>query len=146
MRSVELRVPPPVVGLLFAAGMWAVTYLPPIVELPRLIRLPVAAALAAIGIAIAFGGVVSFRRAKTTVNPLKPETSAALVSTIRMYLGMVLVLFAWAAYLSSIWSLIGPVLFALYITRFQIIPEEQVLDRLFGAPFAEYKKRVRRWL
>jgi protein-S-isoprenylcysteine O-methyltransferase Ste14 len=34
----------------------------------------------------------------------------------------------------------------LYITRFQIAPEERVLDRLFGAAFAEYKKRVRRWL
>jgi len=99
------------------------------------------------------GGVVSFRRAKTTVNPLRPEASAALVSTgvysftrNPMYLGMALVLFAWAAYLSSIWSLVGPVLFALYITRFQIVPEERALERLFGASFAEYKKRVRRWL
>jgi protein-S-isoprenylcysteine O-methyltransferase Ste14 len=44
------------------------------------------------------------------------------------------------------WSLLGPVFFALYITRFQIVPEERVLDRLFGEPFAAYKKRVRRWL
>jgi protein-S-isoprenylcysteine O-methyltransferase Ste14 len=105
------------------------------------------------GVAVAVGGVMSFRRAKTTVNPLKPETSVALVSTgvysftrNPMYLGMVLALFAWALYLSSIWSFVGPVLFALYITRFQIVPEERVLDRLFGTPFAEYKKRVRRWL
>jgi protein-S-isoprenylcysteine O-methyltransferase Ste14 len=96
---------------------------------------------------------MSFRRAKTTVNPLKPETSAALVSTgvyshtrNPMYLGMVLALFAWAVYLSSIWSLVGPAFFVLYITRFQIIPEERALDRLFGAPFAAYKTRVRRWL
>ena len=96
---------------------------------------------------------MSFRRARTTVNPLKPETSAALVSTgvysftrNPMYLGMALALFAWAVYLSSVWSLLGPVLFALYITRFQIVPEERVLDGLFGASFAAYKKRVRRWL
>ena len=153
MRSLELRIPPPVVGLLVAAGMWAGAHLPPLLRLPELARLLVAVALGATGIAIALGGVVSFRRAKTTVNPLKPETSAALVSTgvysftrNPMYLGMVLVLFAWAVYLSSIWSLVGPVLFALYITRFQIVPEERALDRLFGATFAEYKKRVRRWL
>jgi protein-S-isoprenylcysteine O-methyltransferase Ste14 len=133
--------------------MWTVAHLPPILPLPKLVRLPVAVVLAAVGLAIALGGVLSFRRAKTTVNPLKPETSAALVSTgvysftrNPMYLGMVLALFAWAAYLASIWSLVGPLLFALYITRFQIVPEERVLDRLFGAPFAEYKKRVRRWL
>ena len=153
MRFLELRIPPPVVGLIVAAGMWRVAYLPPILELPKLLRLLVATVLGVIGAAVAIGGVMSFRRAKTTVNPLKPETSAALVSTgvysftrNPMYLGMVLALFAWAVYLSSMWSLIGPVLFGLYITRFQIVPEERVLDRLFGAPFAEYKKRVRRWL
>jgi protein-S-isoprenylcysteine O-methyltransferase Ste14 len=141
------------VGLLFAAGMWAVAHVPPLLQLPMAVRLLAAVALGAIGIAIAIGGVMSFRRAKTTVNPLKPETSAVLVSTgvysftrNPMYLGMVSVLFGWAAYLSSIWSLLGPVLFALYITRFQIVPEERALERLFGAPFAEYKKRVRRWL
>jgi protein-S-isoprenylcysteine O-methyltransferase Ste14 len=42
--------------------------------------------------------------------------------------------------------LLGPVVFALYITVFQIIPEERVLAELFGAPYAEYRKRVRRWL
>lgn len=153
MRALELRVPPPLVGLLVAVGMWTVAHLPPTLQLPKQMRLPLAVVLAAIGIAIALGGVVSFRRAKTTVNPLKPETSAALVSTgvysftrNPMYLGMLLVLCAWAAYLASIWSLVGPVFFALYITRFQIVPEERVLDRLFGASFAEYKKRVRRWL
>ena len=153
MRFLELRIPPPVVGLLVAIGMWTVAHLPPLVQLPTLVRLLVAATLGGSGIAIAIGGVVSFRRAKTTVNPLKPEMSAALVSTgvysfsrNPMYLGMVLVLFAWAAYLSSIWSLVGPVVFALYITRFQIVPEERALDRLFGTPFAGYKKRVRRWL
>ena len=153
MRFLELRIPPPLAGLTVAVGMWAVATFPPVLQLPRLVRLLVAAALGAIGVAIAIGGVMSFRRAKTTVNPLKPETSAALVSTgvysftrNPMYLGMVLVLFAWAVYLSSLWSLIGPLFFALYITRFQIVPEERVLDQLFGASFAEYKERVRRWL
>jgi len=133
--------------------MWMVAHIPPVLQLPHSVRLLVAAALVAIGAAVAVGGVISFRRAKTTVNPLKPETSAALVSTgvysltrNPMYLGMVLALFGWAVYLSSIGSLVGPILFVVYITRFQILPEERVLDRLFGAPFAEYKKRVRRWL
>jgi protein-S-isoprenylcysteine O-methyltransferase Ste14 len=109
--------------------------------------------LAVLGAAVALGGVLSFRRAHTTVNPLKPETSAALVSTgvysftrNPMYLGMALVLLAWAVYLSSAWSLLGPLLFALYITRFQIVPEERALEGLFGESFAAYRKRVRRWL
>jgi protein-S-isoprenylcysteine O-methyltransferase Ste14 len=153
MRFLELRIPPPIVGLIVAGGMRAVAHFAPILPLPWLARLLVAVVLVAIGAAVAVSGVMSFRRARTTVNPLKPETSAALVSTgvysftrNPMYLGMALALFAWAVYLSSVWALLGPVLFALYITRFQIVPEERALDGLFGAPFAAYKKRVRRWL
>jgi protein-S-isoprenylcysteine O-methyltransferase Ste14 len=153
MHFLELRIPPPIVGLIIAGGMWIVAHLSAVIQLPRVARLSLAVMLGAIGVAVALSGVLSFRRAQTTVNPLKPETSAALVSTgiysftrNPMYLGMVLGLFGWAVYLSSIWSLLGPVLFVLYITRFQIVPEERVLDRLFGAPFAAYKKRVRRWL
>jgi protein-S-isoprenylcysteine O-methyltransferase Ste14 len=153
MRFLELRVPPPVVGLVIAAGMWAVAHLPPLVAMPRLARLLVAAFLFATGVAVALGGVASFRRARTTVNPLKPETTAALVVTgvysftrNPMYLGMVLVLLAWAVFLASPWSLAGPALFALYITRFQIVPEERVLAGLFGETFAAYRKRVRRWV
>jgi protein-S-isoprenylcysteine O-methyltransferase Ste14 len=133
--------------------MWALAQFPPIVQMPQRVRLLIALVLAATGIAVALGGVASFRRARTTVNPLKPETSEALVSTgvysmtrNPMYLGMLMGLIAWAVYLCSIWSLLGPILFAIYITRFQIVPEERVLGTLFGAPFAEYKKRVRRWL
>jgi len=40
----------------------------------------------------------------------------------------------------------GVVLFVLYITRFQIIPEERVMEEKFGAEFEAYKSRVRRWL
>ena len=63
-----------------------------------------------------------------------------------MYLGMLIVLLGWAFYLSSLVAFIGPVVFVLYITRFQIIPEERVLSSLFGARFTEYKAKVRRWI
>src|SRR5688572_27174124 len=152
-RFLELRIPPPVVGLTIAVGMWALAQNLPVLQLPDLVRLVLAAGLGTLGVAVAFAGVVAFHRAKTTVNPLKPEKSAALVSTgvysftrNPMYLGMALVLCGWAVYLSSIWALIGPCAFALYITRFQIIPEERILDGLFGEPFARYKKQVRRWV
>jgi protein-S-isoprenylcysteine O-methyltransferase Ste14 len=36
--------------------------------------------------------------------------------------------------------------FALYINRFQIYPEERVLSSLFGAEYTAYKNRVRRWI
>ena len=154
MRFLELRVPPPLVGVIIAAAMWFIaSSLPPLLPLPVSARLPVAVILALVGVAIALSGVISFRRAQTTVNPLKPETSTALVTTgiyritrNPMYLGMLIVLLAWAAYLSTAWALLGPVAFALYITRFQIIPEERALRSLFGTTFVEYTQRTRPWL
>ena len=153
MSFLELRIPPPAVGLLVAAGMLAVARLPPSMAIPWLVRLLIAAALFVAGIAVALGGVVSFRRTRTTVNPLKPDTTTALVVTgvysftrNPMYLGMVLVLIAWAVFLASPWTLAGPAVFALYITRFQIVPEERVLLELFGESFADYGRQVRRWL
>jgi protein-S-isoprenylcysteine O-methyltransferase Ste14 len=134
--------------------MWAIaSSLPPLLPLPAPLRLPAALILTLAGAAIALSGVVSFRRARTTVNPLKPETSTSLVSSgiyritrNPMYLGMLAVLLAWAAYLPSVLALLGPAAFSLYITRFQIIPEERALHSLFGAPFVEYTQKVRRWL
>ena len=153
MRFLELRIPPPIVGLIIAAGMWTLAHALPALQWTPLFRVSAAVVVAVMGAAVALGGVVSFHRAKTTVNPLKPESSSALVSSgvysftrNPMYLGMALVLLAWAIFLSSLWSLLGPLLFALYITKFQILPEERVLDRLFGSHFTEYKRRVRRWL
>jgi len=37
-------------------------------------------------------------------------------------------------------------LFVLYMNRYQIGPEECVLSSLFGAEYAAYAEKVRRWL
>jgi len=63
-----------------------------------------------------------------------------------MYLGIAAALVGWAAYLSAAWPLLGPVLFVLYIDRFQIQPEERALTELFGTEYADYSRRVRRWI
>jgi protein-S-isoprenylcysteine O-methyltransferase Ste14 len=38
------------------------------------------------------------------------------------------------------------VVFILFITRFQIQPEERVLRGIFGDAYSTYATRVRRWL
>ena len=84
---------------------------------------------------------------------MSPEKSSALVCTgiykysrNPMYLGMALLLLAWAIYLASVWALLGVMAYVLYITRFQIIPEERVMEKLFGQEYLAYKAKVRRWL
>lgn len=153
MNALELKVPPPIVALVTAAAMWGISRLGAAIEIPDLVRHIVTATLGVAGGCISLAGVVSFRRAETTVNPMKPENTSSLVTggiyrvtRNPMYLGLLLVLLAWAVFLSSAWALVGPVAFVLYIDRFQIAPEERVMTALFGAGYFAYKARVRRWL
>jgi len=153
VKFLELRIPPPLVGVLIGVAMWLLVEQSWLVGLSGSARLAAAIVLVLLGVAVSLAGVVSFRRARTTVNPLKPEKTSALVCSgvyritrNPMYLGFLLMLAGWAVLLASGYVWFGPVLFVAYITRFQILPEERVLTGLFGDEFTAYQNRVRRWL
>ncbi len=117
-------------------------------------------ALAEIGIYLAqFSAFVallafaSFKLARTTINPLDPSRASALVTggifritRNPMYLSLLLLLAAYAIRLGSWAEWLGPAVFAAYVTRFQIIPEERILALKFGPDFLAYKNRTRRWI
>ncbi len=153
MKTLELKVPPPVVALLLAIAMWLATSASGALAFALPARLEIALAVAALGGAISAAGVVSFRRARTTVNPTRPDTASSLVTTgiyrltrNPMYLGLFLVLAGWAIHLSNAVAFAGPLLFVLYMDRFQIAPEERALAARFGAAFEDYRRRTRRWI
>ena len=153
MRALELKIPPPVVALLVAGAMWGGSLVLPASTAPTTFHALAALALTLAGGVVALSGVILFRRARTTVNPMKPEKTVSLVTggiyrltRNPMYLGLLLVLIAFTVYLSSVWLLVGPVIFVLYMNRFQVAPEERVLSRMFGESYTTYQSRVRRWL
>ena len=153
MQALELKIPPPAVAVLIAAAMWLLARLPPALALPQSLRTFAALPVAVAGIGLTFAGVMSFRQARTTMNPMQPQAAAALVrsgvyrvSRNPMYLGLLLVLLAWTAFLSTLWAALGPLAYVLYINRFQIAPEERILSAKFGASYSEYKASVRQWL
>jgi len=153
MKVLETRVPPPVVALCFALLIWwAADYLPRIAFAPGL-KAVMVSLLLVIGILFDLSGLAIFRRARTTINPVRPNKASALVQTgiykvtrNPMYVGLVFVLGAWCLYLDSPLALIFVAGFILYITLFQIMPEERTLVELFGPEYREYQSRVRRWL
>jgi protein-S-isoprenylcysteine O-methyltransferase Ste14 len=153
MSSLELKVPPPVLALLLGLLMWLASSLVAPVEVPFGPRVGVALVLASVGLVVGIASMVSFWRAKTTINPTRPAATSSLVTSGAfrftrnpMYLSLLLYLFAWAAYLSNLLALLFVPVFVLYINEFQIKPEERVLSSLFGPEYAAYKERVRRWL
>jgi protein-S-isoprenylcysteine O-methyltransferase Ste14 len=153
MNWLELKIPPPVVGLVIGVAMWFLAALGPGFALPDTARFWLALAIAGVGLGFDMSGLIAFVRRHTTVNPLKPANASALVTggvyritRNPMYLGMACLLTAWAIWLGALWPWLGPVAFVLYITRFQIRPEERVLTTLFGEAYTGYTRRVRRWL
>ena len=153
MHRLENLIPPPLVGATIAVLMWLCAGVGPQWSLPHDVKMAITGVLVTIGIAFDFTGLVAFLKRKTTINPLKPQNTTALVtdgiySITRnpMYVGMAFLLAAWAIWLSALVPLAGPLVFAAYITRFQILPEERALGSLFGDAFDTYAARVRRWL
>jgi protein-S-isoprenylcysteine O-methyltransferase Ste14 len=147
------RVPPPLVTVAAGALMWLTARLVPALPSSPSGRTWFAAAIAALGVAVMLAGVVAFRIARTTVDPLHPGKARSMVVTgiyrfsrNPMYLGMLLLLVAWAILLSNLAAALVLPLFVLYMNHFQISPEEDALASRFVADFAAYRKAVRRWL
>lgn len=153
MRWLETLVPPPIVAALIAFLMWLAT--PPAARMSTStsMRAFLAIAIALVGGGIAAAGTRAFRKAKTTANPLRPERASSLVTSgiyrltrNPMYVGLVLVLVGYSAWLWWLPAVAGPIGFIGYITRFQVQPEERALGAKFGLEYEAYRQRVRRWL
>jgi protein-S-isoprenylcysteine O-methyltransferase Ste14 len=63
-----------------------------------------------------------------------------------MYLGLAAALLGFALFFGSPAMLLAPVLFYLAIDRMLIPHEEATMERVFGEQYADYKRRVQRWL
>ncbi|SFR56706.1 Protein-S-isoprenylcysteine O-methyltransferase Ste14 [Pseudidiomarina maritima] len=152
MRSLELKIPPVVVVLAIAGLMAATSHLLPMDAWHFTDAKALAFALVTAGAFIAVAGVIAFRQAKTTANPMNPNASSALVvsgiyrfTRNPMYLGFLLALAGWGVWLASLPALLWLVVYILFINRYQIIPEERILEEKFGPSFIAYRKQVRRW-
>lgn len=150
MKSLELKIPPLIITLIFAALIWVIP--DPYKLRNNSIFIILSSFLFLIGSLISILGVLEFRKMKTTVNPMSPERSNNLVvrsiykyTRNPMYLGFLLWLFSLGTLLRSPISILFIVVFIIYMNLFQIMPEENILEEKFGKEYLEYRKRVRRW-
>lgn len=150
---VKTKIPPPFIGLLAAAAIWALNRAFPelTVEFPG--QWALAMLIGAAGLALEGVAVAGFIRARTTINPLAPERASVLVtsgiyrlSRNPMYLGIAGLLSGFGLWLGNPLAALPIAGFVALINRWQIIPEEAALERIFGAEYVDYKNRVGRWL
>jgi len=121
------------------------------VELPAYTVVSVAIFILGL-LVIAIGGY-TFRKVRTTVNPMTPEQSTRLVTTgiysysrNPMYIGFLAWLIAFVIFLGNLINILLLPFYILLVNRLYILPEEKALEKIFGNKFRSYKNRVRRWL
>lgn len=152
--AMHTKIPPPLVMVLFGTLIYLEDkYFPLSIKIEFDEQAITTFCFFIVGACIIALGMLEFSKAKTTVDPLRPERASALVNTgifrftrNPMYLGMLIFLIAWCTKLGDVLGLFIIPFFMWYMTVFQIKPEEQAMQKIFGDEFSEYKKRVRRWL
>jgi protein-S-isoprenylcysteine O-methyltransferase Ste14 len=145
------KIPPPIVTATFGLIIYFSKSFSPVYSFDNSNMISVIFLLFGLGIFSA--AVQSFKKHKTTINPLSPDKASSLVnsgifsySRNPMYLGMLLILLAVSFKFNISGGLFISFLFKIYITRFQIIPEEKAMAKLFGEEFITYKNQTRRWI
>jgi protein-S-isoprenylcysteine O-methyltransferase Ste14 len=153
MNRFELKLPPVAITAVFALLMWTIARFTPGHGLHPVLAAIGAGLFLAGSAVVGLAGIVAFRRAGTTVNPLRPESSSALVidgiyrhTRNPMYLALLMLLFAWGIALANPWSMLCAWMFIPYMNRFQILPEERAMLQRFGPAFQRYAAHVRRWI
>lgn len=97
----ENKIPPPIIALTSALLMWGISANSPNIALSTYVSMSLIIIILVSGLFFVLSGLVLFRRAKTTIDPMKPESATSLVSTgiyrisrNPMYLGLLLLLLA----------------------------------------------------
>lgn len=142
---------PPAYFLLSIVAMLLLHFFVPLVRFIPLSwgLLGLAPLVAGIGLAVYADRL--FAAHETTIHPY--GTAAVLVekgpfrfSRNPMYLGLALVLVGIAVFMGSLTPFLVIPVFVLILDKRFISFEERVLEERFGREYAEYKRRVRKWV
>ena len=149
----KLLIPPPIQALFFSIIMWLISrqFVNASFSLNGINTFAFIFLIIAVMLLIL--SINKFRQVGTTISPLKPNKTSSLINSgiyrytrNPMYLGLLLMLFSIALFLKNFISFLIIPLFILFITKNQILPEEEALENIFGEEYKNYKKKVRRWI
>ncbi len=145
--------PPPLLfggGLLLAVLLQRVAPLPPLLH-AGIVSVTLGIASVVGGLALMSAGILTFRRFRTAVYPNRPAklvVDAGIYAYTRnpMYLGLA-ILYAGVSLLMTSWWAVVLLPIVLLLVRTQVIRrEERHLRERFPDAYADYCRRVRRWI
>ena len=147
----KTKIPPPIIALICIFINYLSTYLINPIKFPNIEI--IGGLILLFGVVTAVLATLLFKKDKTTVNPRNPEKTTTLVtngifSITRnpMYLGLFFSISSTILFFGSWFGIIILMFFVWYINKFQIIPEEEAMEKLFGGKYSEYRQKVRRWI
>ncbi len=148
----KLKLPPAIVFLVFGILMYLLAEFLPVGYFDFFGRRYLIKALLILAVVISCVALIQFYLAKTSIDPKNPSKASSLVSNgiykysrNPMYLGLLLILLAWALWLGNAFNVLLAAGFVSYMNAFQIQPEESTLASLFGKEYKNYCIKVRRW-
>ena len=146
-----IKIPPPILVIILTSLVYFSSTKLELIYLPY--RQIVSVIILIIGLIVIVSPVVDFIKSKTTVNPVKFKNVNRLVTTgiyrysrNPMYLGMILIIISTTIYYLNFLSVFSPLIFYIWINKFQINREEIFLEDKFGSEYLEYKSKTRRWI
>lgn len=153
MPFLELRIPPVLVVLILAAAMCLGTWLLPTLQFSLPGKWWVAVGFVFLGAGVVVVSAKQVIAARTTLDPRKPQKTRRLVtqglfrySRNPIYVGLLLLLVGLAVLLANALAFILLPIYVLYMSRFQIQPEERFMRQKFGKDYKIYVTKVRRWI
>lgn len=148
----KLKIPPVIVFLVFGLLMYLLSRLLPFGYFDFTGRFHLMIILVLFAAAIAMVALIQFFKSRTTIDPTRPTKTTKLVdkgiyaySRNPMYLALLLILMAWGIWLGNAFNTLLAAGFVAYMNRFQIVPEEEALNGIFGKEYRQYCIKVRRW-
>ena len=147
----KTKIPPPIIALICIVINYLSTYLINPIKFPNIEI--IGGLILLLAVATAVLATLLFKKDQTTVNPRNPEKATTLVTSgifsitrNPMYLGLFLSISSTILFFGSWFGIIILMFFIWYINKFQIIPEEEAMEKLFGGKYSEYRQKVRRWI
>lgn len=143
-------IPPPIVTIVF---LFVIFFTKDLFRLSLTLPSSLGFIIILVGLMIIFIAARQFKAVNTTINPIKPEKASVLVnkgifsySRNPMYLGMLLIIIGFSIIHNLLAIIVIMPIWIIYMTYFQIIPEEEAMEILFEEDFVNYCKKTRRWI
>ena len=147
-----VRVPPPLVFILGALASWGLHSVAPLgLPLPPAAVAAITAVSGVVGLSFLSITQLGFMKTKQDPRPWKPtpsimDTGIYAWSRNPMYIGMAAVELAIGAWVGTAWILLAVPLCLWIVYTTAVRHEEAYLLETFGEEYADYMRRVRRWI